>query len=140
MYMSRSGVTTTPFEYVECVSCNAVAGNVSWQCGYSGSCFGASCGSSACRLECVAERLGRQAVQHGGNLDGLVDRRLCRRPHRWLSEHRVVAFPIGKHVRTHELCNVADHRLPICGVQPGLPNRERDRTVARCAQRTTIRQ
>ncbi len=57
MYMSRSAVTTTTFEFVEHILQAMRVGS----CGSSRSRFGA-CGSRACRLECVVKGLGRQAL------------------------------------------------------------------------------
>ena len=54
MYMSRSIVTTTSFDYVELGSCNILASNVSLFCGPSRTRLGAAGSGSACGLERLA--------------------------------------------------------------------------------------
>jgi multidrug transporter EmrE-like cation transporter len=74
MYMSRSIVTTTSCDYVDHVSCNILASNVSWFCGPSRTRLGAAGSGSACGLKGLFKRLGRPAIEHDGSGGRLADR------------------------------------------------------------------
>ena len=78
----------------------------------------------------MAKGLWRQAFEYGGHVGGLVDRRLHQYSNRGRPKPRVMALSSGKHRRTHRLRDAAHQRVSTRRVQPGIPDRERNRAIA----------